>query len=135
MSEKSTNLKLPFIQSAQAQKHISHNDAITNLDILTQLTVEEKDLAIPPTSPLEGTCYIIANPASAEWTGKENYIAAWQDGAWRFYEPAEGWVAWIKDDNTQTVYDGSTWNVLNNSGGSGGTSHNPVTGGLVGINA
>ncbi|MBO6549703.1 MAG: DUF2793 domain-containing protein [Rhizobiales bacterium] len=135
MSEKSANLKLPFIQSAQAQKHITHNDAITNLDILTQLTVEDKDLAIPPLSPTEGACYIVANAATAEWSGKENQLAAWQDGAWRFYEPAEGWVAWIKDEDTQTVYDDSTWNVLNNSGGGGSTNLNPVTGGLVGINA
>ena len=135
MSEKSANLKLPFIQSAQAQKHVTHNDAITNLDILTQLTVEDKDLAIPPSSPTEGACYIVANAATGEWAGKENQLAAWQDGAWRYYEPAEGWVAWIKDEDTQTVYDGSTWNVLNNSGGGGSANLNPVTGGLVGINA
>lgn len=135
MSDKSANLKLPFIQSAQAQKHVTHNDAITNLDILTQLTVEDKDLSTPPPSPIEGTCYIIASAATAEWAGKENQLAAWQDSAWRFYEPAEGWVAWIRDEDTQAVFDGALWNELTASGGGGGTNLNPVTGDLLGVNA
>jgi hypothetical protein len=135
MSDKSTNLKLPFIQSAQAQKHVTHNDAITNLDILTQLTVEDKDLSTPPPSPIEGTCYIIASTATAEWAGKENQLAAWQDGAWRFYEPAEGWVAWIRDEDTQAVFDGALWNELSSSGGGGSTNLNPATGDLLGVNA
>jgi|GEM_PF-7026619 len=134
MSDKSANLKLPFIQSAQAQKHVTHNDAITNLDILTQLTVEDKDLPTPPSSPAEGACYIVASVATAVWTGKENQLAAWQDGAWRFYEPAEGWVAWIRDENTQTVFDGTLWNELTGTGG-GSTNLNPATGGLLGVNA
>ena len=135
MSDKSANLKLPFIQSAQAQKHVTHNDAITNLDILTQLTIEDKDLTTPPSSPTEGACYIIASSATADWVGKENQIAAWQDGAWRFYEPAEGWVAWIRDEDTQAVFDGTLWNELTASGGGGGTNLNPVTGDLLGVNA
>ncbi|MEP3475850.1 MAG: DUF2793 domain-containing protein [Hyphomicrobiales bacterium] len=135
MSDKSANLKLPFIHSAQAQKHVTHNDAITNLDVLTQLTVEDKDLSTPPSSPTEGTCYIIASSATAEWAGKENQMAAWQDGTWRFYEPAEGWVAWIRDEDTQAVFDGSLWNELTASGGGGNTNLNPVTGDLLGVNA
>ncbi len=135
MSDKSANLKLPFIQSAQAQKHVTHNDAITNLDILTQLTVEDKDLSTPPSSPVEGNCYIIASSAIAEWAGKENQLAAWQDGAWRFYEPTEGWVAWIRDEDIQAVFDGTLWNELSGSGGGGSTNLNPVTGGLLGVNA
>lgn len=135
MSDKSANLKLPFIQSAQAQKHVTHNDAITNLDILTQLTVEDKDLSTPPPSPIEGTCYIIASAATAEWAGKENQLAAWQDGAWRFYEPTEGWVAWIRDEDIQAVFDGTLWNELSGSGGGGSTNLNPVTGDLLGVNA
>ncbi|GAA6212220.1 hypothetical protein NBRC116602_19610 [Hyphomicrobiales bacterium 4NK60-0047b] len=135
MSDKSANLQLPFIQSAQAQKHVTHNDAITNLDILTQLTVEDKDLSTPPSSPVEGNCYIIASGATAEWASKENQLAAWQDGAWRFYEPTEGWVAWIRDEDTQAVFDGTLWNELTGSGGGGSTNLNPVTGGLLGVNA
>jgi hypothetical protein len=134
MSDKSTNLQLPFILNAQAQKHVTHNEAITNLDILTQLSIDDKDLATPPSTPQEGSAYIIASTATDVWTDKENQIAAWQDGAWWFYEPTEGWVAWLKDEVQQYVFDGSNWQAIASSGG-GSTNLNPADGDMIGINA
>ena len=40
----STHLKLPQILPAQAQKHITHNEALAILDALTQLVVPDRDL-------------------------------------------------------------------------------------------
>ena len=134
MSDKSTNLQLPFILNAQAQKHVTHNEAIINLDILTQLSIDDKDLSTPPPTPQEGSAYIIASSATDEWTGKEGQIAAWQDGAWWFYQPVEGWVAWLKDEDLQYVFDGTSWQSIANSGG-GSTTLNPADGDMIGINA
>jgi len=39
---------LPVIESAQAQKHVTHNEALTLLDALTQLAVESRTLVVPP---------------------------------------------------------------------------------------
>ena len=39
MSEETVNLALPYILSAQAQKHVTHNEALRRLDGMVQLVV------------------------------------------------------------------------------------------------
>ena len=39
MSDATTNLLLPYILAAQAQKHVTHNEALRLLDGLVQLSV------------------------------------------------------------------------------------------------
>ena len=46
-----SNLSLPFIMAAQAQKHVTHNEALRALDAVVQLMVLDKDLDSPPGSP------------------------------------------------------------------------------------
>jgi hypothetical protein len=128
-----SNLSLPYILAAQAQKHVTHNEALRALDALVQLAVVDRDLAEPPSTPAEGARYIVAASPSGAWNGHANDIAAYQDGAWAFYTPQEGWIAWLGDENSAVVFDGSAWTALTSGGG--GVSLNPATGGLVGINA
>lgn len=85
-----THLGLPYIMAAQAQKHVTHNEAIRRLDAVVQLAALDRDLPAPPASPDDGDRYIIASAASGDWIGKAGWIAAWQDGAWEFYEPYPG---------------------------------------------
>ena len=47
----STHLQLPYIEAAQAQKHVTHNEAIRKLDAIVMLSVLDRDLATPPGSP------------------------------------------------------------------------------------
>ena len=105
----STNLKLPYIQPAQAQKHLTHNEAIMALDVLAQICVLDKDLPEFVGSPTEGDCLIIASNASGEWLGKDKYITAYQDGAWMFYPPQIGWLTYVADEGQLYVYDGVDW--------------------------
>ena len=46
------NLSLPYILASQAQKHVTHNEAIRALDCLVQLSVESRVLTGPPASPV-----------------------------------------------------------------------------------
>jgi hypothetical protein len=103
------NLKLPYILAAQAQKHVTHNEAIRILDALVQLAVVDRDLTTPPGSPAEGARYIIATGASGAWAGHDLGIAAWQDGVWSIHESKPGWLAWIEDEEALVVFDGSDW--------------------------
>lgn len=128
-----SNLSLPYILAAQAQKHVTHNEALRALDAIVQLAVLDRDLAAPPATPADGSRYIVATSPSGAWTGHTNEIAAYQDGAWAFYVPQEGWIAWLSDENGAAVFDGVAWTSL--ASGGGGVSLNPATGGLVGINA
>ena len=119
--DESANLKLPYIMATQAQKHVTHNEAVRALDALVQINVLDKDLTSPPGSPADGHRYIPASGASSDWNSKDRQITAWQDNAWMFYQPLEGWLAWVADENQLYVYDGTDWTALS-GGGPGGSS-------------
>jgi hypothetical protein len=110
--EPTPNLALPYILPAQAQKHVTHNEAVRALDALVHLTVVDRDLATPPTSPAEGRRWLVASAPTGAWAGKAGQIAAWQDGAWAFFEPREGFLAWLADEDIALGFDGSAWHPL-----------------------
>lgn len=126
----SPNLILPFIDAAQSQKHVTHNEALRVLDAAVQLSVIDQDLTTPPGSPSDGDRYIPASGATGAWSGKDLNIAAYQDGAWAFLVPREGWLCWVADEDKMLVWDGSQWADAGNV-----ASLNPASGGLVGVNA
>ncbi len=110
--DRSPNLDMPYLLPAQAQKHVTHNEALQTLDALVQLSVKDRDLAAPPASPAEGDRYVVAAGASGDWAGQEASVAAWIDGAWRFLAPMAGWFAWVVDEAVIAVFDASTWTDL-----------------------
>lgn len=103
------NLDLPYIAAAQAQKHVTHNEAIRALDAVVQLSVLDRSLTSPPGLPAEGDRHIVAAGATGAWSGHELDVAAWQDAAWSFYSPAEGWLAWVADEAALLAFDGAAW--------------------------
>jgi len=109
MTDITANLGLPVIAAAQAQKHVTHNEALRLIDTLVQLAVLDRDLADPPGSPNEGERWIVAASPTDEWAGHADDIAAWQDGAWQFSTPQTGWVAFVADEGTLLVWNGSAW--------------------------
>ena len=106
------DLTLPYIVAAQAQKHVTHNEAVRALDALVQLMVLDKDLASPPGSPADGNRYIVAASPTGAWAGQAGKIAAWQDGAWAFLTPREGWLAWVADEDKVYAHSGTAWAEL-----------------------
>ncbi len=123
--EQTENIKLPYIAAAQAQKHVTHNEALRILDTVIQMVVLDQDLIVPPVSPVNGECYIVANEGGGEWLGKGHQIATFVDNSWFFYQPRIGWVVWVIDEEKLYVFDGSVWVE-------GVPSVNPAS--LVGIN-
>ncbi len=103
------NLKLPYIMAAQAQKHVTHNEAVRMLDCLVHLMVLSRALAVPPTSPADGDRYIVAASPTGAWLGQTATIAAFQDGAWIFYVPKEGVAAWVANEDILVAYSGAAW--------------------------
>jgi hypothetical protein len=114
------NLGLPYLEAGQAQKHVTHNEALRALDTLVQLAVLDRDLAAPPASPAEGQRWIVKAGATDAWAGRDNRIAAWQDGAWQFRAPAVGWVAYVVDEEILVAWDGASWSEVSGGAGGGG---------------
>jgi len=114
MSEETPNLNLPYIMPSQAQKHVTHNEAIRALDALVQIGVLEQGLETPPSAPAEGERHIVGDMPSGAWSGQAGRIAAFQDGAWAFYAPRAGWVAYVSSDNRLVVHDGAGWRPAQN---------------------
>ncbi len=125
------NLSLPLIAAAQAQKHVTHNEALERLDALVQLSVEAISQN-PPPSPAEGERHICAVGATGEWSGHDHEVAAFQGGAWVFHVPRTGWRAWVVTSAGLMVFDGSQWTAVA-SGGGGTVNLQNVP--LAGVNA
>ena len=106
------NLALPLLAAAQAQKHVTVNEALARLDGLVQLTVIDRDLASPPASPTEGECYIVAAGATGTWAGWGGDVVLFSGGAWLRLAPQEGWRVWIKDEGALVVRMGGAWLTL-----------------------
>jgi hypothetical protein len=113
-------LALPAIEAAQAQKHVTHNEALVLLDCLTQLAVESRALAAPPGSPAEGACYVPAPGASGDWSGWDGQLALFSGGGWQRIVPVSGLKAWVKAERLTVTYEDGVWRdgiALTPSGG------------------
>jgi hypothetical protein len=120
------HLSLPYIEAAQAQKHVTHNEALDILDALVQLAVESRVLATPPGSPAAGDCYIPAAGATGAWSGWIGALAVFSGGAWVKFSPQTGMSAWVKDERLTVTYTDGAWRA-----GSAFTAH----GGRVALRA
>jgi hypothetical protein len=113
MSE-TPNLGLPYIDGGQAQKHVTHNEALRIIDTAIQIAVLDRTRIAPPTAPVEGQRHVVAAGASGAWGGHAQSIATWQDGAWAFLAPKAGWCIWSIADDVMLVFDGTAWRDLRN---------------------
>ena len=108
----SPNLALPLLSAAQAQKHVTVNEALARLDGLVQLSVKDRDLAAPPASPADGDRYIVAAGGTGAWTGWDGDVVLFSGGAWLRLLPQEGWRVWVEDEGVLLVRVGGAWLML-----------------------
>lgn len=109
MPDNSPILALPFLQPSQAQKHVTHNEALRRLDIVVQLRVAAFGATTPPADPGEGEIHALGAGPVAAWAGKDGELAAWLDGTWHFVTPQDGWRAWGQAEQQLRIWDGATW--------------------------
>jgi hypothetical protein len=109
MSELSARLSLPFLQPAQAQKHVTHNEALERLDLLVQLVLEGFDAIAPPVAAIDGQVWALGLAPQGDWAGQGGKLAARVGGAWLFVPPAAGWCA--THAAQMRVFDGQSWVV------------------------
>lgn len=110
MSDVTIHLGLPFIAAGQAQKHVTHNEALSILDALVQLACLDKDLATPPASPAEGDRYLVAaSTPTGAWAGRSGQVVRFTDGVWVGLVPSAGWLAYLADEKLVYAFDGRAW--------------------------
>jgi hypothetical protein len=103
------NLGLPTLAQGQAQKEITHNEALLRLDALVQTSVKSRALATPPGSPANGERWIVPVGATGVWAGQTGLIAFWREGAWAFLAPAAGWRVHVEDERLTVVWADGAW--------------------------
>ena len=109
MSELTDRYALPLLQVAQAQKEVTHNEAVAGIDVLLHLSVETATLGVPPASPTVGQAWIVAPGAAGTWAGHAGEVASFGSAGWRFIVPREGCVAWLRDLQHFAVRTGTGW--------------------------
>ena len=107
----STHLLLPYLEAAQAQKHVTVNEALRRLDGVVQLSIADRGTTTPPGSPVEGERHIVGVGATGAWADADNAIAMWSDGAWMFMTPETGWRAYDADALEFAYFNGVTWSA------------------------
>ena len=112
MSDITTHLLLPYILASQAQKHVTHNEALRLLDAMIQLSVLDRTRTAPPVSPTDGDRHIVASGATGLWVGWDLNVAFWVDGVWMRLVPRPGWLAWIADEAAFVVWNGTAWGAV-----------------------
>lgn len=102
-------LGLPLILPSQAQKHVTHNEALLALDVLVQLAVLDRNLTVPPVAAALGDRHIVPSGATLDWAGKAGQVAVRGTSGWRFYQALPGWQALVLAEGQVAVFDGLVW--------------------------
>jgi len=109
MTLQTDRLRLPLLAAAQAQKEMTHNEALALLDAVVQPDVVAVGLSAPPASPSAGQAWIIGPTPSGEWTGNGGALAIWTAGGWRFVAAFEAMAVWSMSDAMTFRRSGGSW--------------------------
>lgn len=100
---------LPLLQPAQAQKHVTVNDALMRLDGLVNLVLQSAVTPVAPDIVTDGECWAVPAGAGGVWTGQDGRIAIGANGGWVFAEPQRGQQAFLRDAGVSALWTGADW--------------------------
>lgn len=111
MTDATPRLALPFIVPGQAQKEMSHNEALTILDMAVLGNVVAVGIDTPPEDPAPGNCWIVGDAPENAWSGHAGALAGWAAGGWRFVAPMEGMRVWIDELQGFAIFYNGMWHI------------------------
>lgn len=106
--------KLPLLMPAQAQKHVTHNEALTVIDGVMHPAFASTGDAAPPADPELGSIHLVGDAATGAWFGQEGNLAIATAAGWLFAAPVEGMTALVAPTGRLTVYSGGEWQAVEN---------------------
>jgi len=114
MTDRTPRLDLPFVMPAQAQKHVTVNEALARLDILVQAAVLSRTQTTQPASPSEGDGYVLPDaPEGVDWAlHAPGRLLVFHEGVWTAIAPWAGLGVYVHDEGLSLVHDGTDWRPL-----------------------
>lgn len=111
MSERTPRLALPWLMPAQAQKHVTVNEALARLDILVQAVVLSRTQTAQPAEPVEGDGFILTDNASGPaWSEHPaGTLLVFHEGVWTAITPWAGLGVYVRDEALNLAHDGAGW--------------------------
>ncbi len=109
MTDATARFGLPLILPGQAQKELFHNEALAGIDAVLHPAVEGPAIDAPPASPQPGQCWLVGAGAGGAWMGRDNDLAVWTTGGWRFMAPQTGMWVWDKSAGYHRRWSGTAW--------------------------
>src|SRR3546814_16530931 len=101
--------RLPLLAAAQAQKEITHNEALTLLDALVQPVIEAGSQDDPPPAPTVGPGRLVGGAPNGDWTAATGMIALFSAGGRRLAETRSGSMVWRLCEGGETRTTGGGW--------------------------
>jgi hypothetical protein len=126
----SSRHQLPYLAVAQAQKEITHNEAVLAMDALLHPVVEG-EINTPPTITAglqQGKCWLIGQSPTGIWQGKPGQIAYWTGSSWRYFPPVDGMRVRNNNLMVDQIWASGTWRTP-------ATISNPTGGTVIDIEA
>jgi hypothetical protein len=100
---------LPLVMPAQAQKHVTVNEALARLDAAAQLRIASFGETEAPGGAADGSCFSVPAGAGGAWMGQGGKLAIAANGGWVFLTPKVGWRAWDIAGGRNRIFNGTAW--------------------------
>jgi hypothetical protein len=100
---------LPLLVAGQAQKELTHNEALILLDALIGASAAAANAVTPPAAPQPGQCWAIGAAPTGSWAGQAGRLAIATAGGWRFCAVPDGFAVRIGAAGALWRRSGSTW--------------------------
>jgi hypothetical protein len=101
--------QLPYLSAGQAQKELTHNEALALIDLGLHASAVTFGMNVPPSSPAPGTCWIIGATPTGAWAGQAGALACWTSSGWRFLAARTGMRVWLEDQQLWAERRASGW--------------------------
>jgi hypothetical protein len=111
MSLESARLRLPLLAAGQAQKELTHNEALALIDAGLAAAALSAGLNDPPGAPTTGQCWIVGDDPTGVWTDHAGALACWTESGWRFLPAVEGMAVWLQDQRLWAVREVDSWSI------------------------
>jgi hypothetical protein len=108
-SDATPRMNLAVLPPTPAQPQVTHNEALHQIDALTDICLLGQFVNTPPASPADGDTYLLGGAPTGAWSGQSWKLAYCLDGGWRFFAPFNGLRATVAASCRLLVYLGGNW--------------------------